>query len=84
MFGSCKRIRTKWNWLWSLLNIFFQKKFSYWIFKVVNLRTLRPLDEEIFTKSVKKTHHLISVEFGWPQCGIGSEIIARICESKLK
>lgn len=23
----------------------------------------------------------MTVEFGWPQCGIGSEIIARICES---
>jgi pyruvate dehydrogenase E1 component beta subunit len=42
---------------------------------------LRPLDEETIKTSVKKTHHLIAVEFGWPQCGIGSEILARICES---
>jgi pyruvate dehydrogenase E1 component beta subunit len=49
--------------------------------EVVNLRTLRPLDEEIIKTSVKKTHHLVAVEFGWPQCGIGSEILARICES---
>jgi hypothetical protein len=34
--------------------------------------------------SVKKTHYLLAVEFGWPQCGIGSEIIARICESKFE
>lgn len=49
--------------------------------EVVNLRTLRPLDGEIIKKSVKKTHHLLTVEFGWSQCGIGSEVIARICES---
>jgi pyruvate dehydrogenase E1 component beta subunit len=65
-------------------NFFSPRNIFYWILKVVNLRTLRPLDEEIVNVSVKKTHHLVSVEFGWPQCGIGSEIIARICESKIK
>ncbi|CAF3564814.1 unnamed protein product [Rotaria sp. Silwood1] len=49
--------------------------------EIINLRTLRPLDEEIIKTSIKKTHHLVSVEFGWPHCGIGSELIARICES---
>ena len=46
--------------------------------EVVNLRTLRPLDTEAIVKSVKKTNHLVSVETGWPQCGIGSEIIAQV------
>lgn len=41
------------------------------------------MDGEIIKTSVKKTHHLLTVEFGWPQCGIGSEVIARICESKI-
>jgi pyruvate dehydrogenase E1 component beta subunit len=41
------------------------------------------MDGEIIQASVKKTHHLLAVEFGWPQCGIGSEVIARICESTL-
>ena len=41
--------------------------------EVVNLRTLRPLDTEAIVKSVKKTNHLVSVETGWPQCGIGSD-----------
>jgi pyruvate dehydrogenase E1 component beta subunit len=49
--------------------------------EVVNLRTLRPLDEDMIRASVKKTHHLVTVEYGWAQCGIGSEVIARICES---
>merc|ERR1719187_3154675 len=49
--------------------------------EVINLRSLRPLDEETIINSVKKTHNLVSVEQGWPQSGIGSEICARICES---
>lgn len=49
--------------------------------EVINLRSLRPLDEETIIKSVMKTNHLITVEGGWPQCGIGAEICARIIES---
>ncbi|PSN33167.1 Pyruvate dehydrogenase E1 component subunit beta [Blattella germanica] len=48
--------------------------------EVINLRSLRPLDEETIVKSVVKTNHLVTVEQGWPQCGIGSEICARIME----
>ena len=29
-----------------------------------------------------KTHNLVTVEQGWPQCGIGSEICARVIESE--
>jgi pyruvate dehydrogenase E1 component beta subunit len=50
--------------------------------EVINLRSIRPLDEETIVKSVIKTNHLVTVEQGWPQCGIGSEICARIMESK--
>lgn len=49
--------------------------------EVVNLRSLRPLDRETILNSVKKTHRVLTVEEGWPQCGIGSEIIAMIMES---
>ncbi|GIY55367.1 pyruvate dehydrogenase E1 component subunit beta, mitochondrial [Caerostris darwini] len=49
--------------------------------EVINLRTIRPLDEQTILESVMKTHHLITVEQGWPQCGIGSEICARVIES---
>lgn len=48
--------------------------------EVINLRTLRPLDEETIVKSVRKTHKMISVEEGWPQCGIGSEIASLAME----
>lgn len=50
--------------------------------EVINLRSLRPLDMETIIKSVQKTNHIITVEQGWPQCGIGSEICARIMESE--
>lgn len=50
--------------------------------EVINLRSLRPLDEEAIVRSVTKTRNLVTVEQGWPQSGIGSEICARIVESK--
>lgn len=48
--------------------------------EVINLRTLRPIDREAIKKTVKKTHKLVIVDEGWPQCGIGSEICAIIME----
>lgn len=50
--------------------------------EVINLRSLRPLDTDAILKSAAKTHHVITVEQGWPTCGIGAEICARIMESK--
>lgn len=49
--------------------------------EVINLRSIRPLDMESVITSVAKTHHLVTVEQGWPQFGVGSEICARIMES---
>ncbi|XP_039299030.1 pyruvate dehydrogenase E1 component subunit beta, mitochondrial-like [Nilaparvata lugens] len=50
--------------------------------EVINLRSLRPLDVNSVCKSVAKTNHLVTIEGGWPHCGIGSEICARIMESE--
>lgn len=49
--------------------------------EVINLRTLRPIDRDAIVKSVKKTHRLVTVEEGWPQCGIGAEICGIVMES---
>ncbi|CAH8556086.1 unnamed protein product [Schistosoma rodhaini] len=49
--------------------------------EVINLRSLRPMDEETIFQSVKKTHYLVTVENGWPVCGIGAEICARVMET---
>ncbi|XP_031631329.1 pyruvate dehydrogenase E1 component subunit beta, mitochondrial [Contarinia nasturtii] len=48
--------------------------------EVINLRSVRPLDVDTIFQSVQKTNHLVTVEGGWPQSGIGSEICARIME----
>ena len=44
----------------------------------VDLRTLRPLDEELIVQSVKKTGRCVIVEEGWPFDGVGAEIAYRI------
>jgi pyruvate dehydrogenase E1 component subunit beta len=48
--------------------------------EVIDLRTLRPLDIDTIVQSVQKTGRLVTVEEGWPQCGIGAEIAARVME----
>ena len=40
--------------------------------EVVNLRSLKPLDRDTITASVRKTHRVVSVEEGWPQHGLGA------------
>jgi pyruvate dehydrogenase E1 component beta subunit len=42
--------------------------------EVVDLRTIRPLDEETIMESVRKTHKAIYVEEGRPFCGVGAQI----------
>ncbi len=46
--------------------------------EVVDLRTLRPMDVPTIIQSVKKTNRLVTVEEGWPTCGIGAEIAAQV------
>lgn len=48
--------------------------------EVVDLRTLRPLDNETFLPSVDKTHRALIVDEGWRSGGISAEISARIME----
>ena len=48
--------------------------------EVIDLRTIRPLDVATIVESVKKTNRIVSVEEGWPTCGMGSEIAALVME----
>ncbi|CAM9732796.1 unnamed protein product [Heterosigma akashiwo] len=50
--------------------------------EVLNLRTLRPMDRQAIIDTVKKTNRVVTVEEGWPQCGLGSEIAAVIMETE--
>lgn len=49
--------------------------------EVVNLRTLRPLDFDTIKQSVKKTHHVVTIDNGWPFCCVGAEICMQLNES---
>ena len=49
--------------------------------EVINLRTIKPLDRATIIQSVRKTHRLVSVEDGYPQHGVGAEIMAMAFES---
>jgi pyruvate dehydrogenase E1 component beta subunit len=48
--------------------------------EVIDLRTLRPLDEETFLNSVTKTHRAVIIDEGWRSGSISAEISARIME----
>ncbi|EYF03184.1 Pyruvate dehydrogenase E1 component beta subunit [Chondromyces apiculatus DSM 436] len=46
--------------------------------EVIDLRSIRPLDEEAIVKSVRKTHRAVVAYEGWPFGGVGAEISDRI------
>lgn len=50
--------------------------------EVINLLSLRPLDRKTIIASAKKTGRVVSLEQGWPQCGIGAEIAAILMETE--
>ncbi len=49
--------------------------------EIVDLRSLRPLDEETILASVHKTHRCVVVHEGWPYGGVGAEIADRVQRS---
>ncbi len=46
--------------------------------EVIDPRTIRPLDEALILRSVKKTNRCVIVEEGWPFAGAGAEISYRV------
>lgn len=46
--------------------------------EIVDLRSLRPLDEATIVASVEKTHRCIVVHEGWPYGGVGAELVDRV------
>lgn len=43
--------------------------------EVVDLRTIRPMDVETITASVRKTNRCVVVEEGWEVCGVGAQVV---------
>jgi pyruvate dehydrogenase E1 component beta subunit len=48
--------------------------------EVVDLRTLRPLDDETILTSVRRTHRVVVVDEGWRSGSLSAEVSARITE----
>jgi pyruvate dehydrogenase E1 component beta subunit len=46
--------------------------------EVVDLRTIRPLDQATVLASVSKTHRCVVVEEGWPFAGVGAQVVDTI------
>jgi pyruvate dehydrogenase E1 component beta subunit len=43
--------------------------------EVLDLRTIRPLDQAALLESVAKTHRCVVVEEGWPFAGVGAQVV---------
>ncbi len=48
--------------------------------EVIDLRTLRPLDDDTLAESVARTHRAVVVDEGWRTGGLSAEVAARISE----
>ncbi|WP_409049308.1 pyruvate dehydrogenase complex E1 component subunit beta [Candidatus Liberibacter sp.] len=46
--------------------------------ELIDLRTIRPMDLQTILESVKKTGRLVTIEEGYPQSSVGSEIANRV------
>ncbi|WP_181702831.1 pyruvate dehydrogenase complex E1 component subunit beta [Chthonobacter albigriseus] len=46
--------------------------------EIIDLRTIRPMDVPAIVASVKKTGRCVTVEEGFPQSGVGAEIVAQL------
>ena len=49
--------------------------------EVVDLRTLRPLDEDTVLGSVRKTRRVVVIDEGWRSGSLAGEVVARIAET---
>lgn len=48
--------------------------------ELIDLRTVKPWDEEAVVASVQKTGRLLAVDGGWKTCGVAAEIAATVAE----
>src|ERR1041385_4172292 len=46
--------------------------------EVVDLRSIKPLDEKAIYESISKTHRVVIVEQDRPFCGVGAEVCYRV------
>ena len=48
--------------------------------EVIDLRTVKPLDQDLILESVRKTGRLVIADGGWKTCGLSAEIGALVAE----
>jgi pyruvate dehydrogenase E1 component beta subunit len=48
--------------------------------ELVDIRTIKPLDEDLIINSVKKTGRLLVIDSGWRSGGLAAEVIAIVAE----
>src|SRR3989338_3528524 len=48
--------------------------------EVIDIRTLKPFDDQLIISSVRKTNHLLVVDLGYYSGGFAGEVISRVCE----
>jgi pyruvate dehydrogenase E1 component beta subunit len=48
--------------------------------EVIDLRSVRPLDEEIVLRSLRKTGRLVVADTSWALCGVSAEVAAIAAE----
>lgn len=49
--------------------------------EVIDLRSVKPLDETLLFESIKKTGRLVIADGGWKTCGMAAEISAMVSEN---
>lgn len=49
--------------------------------ELLDLRTVKPVDEELLLASVKKTGRLVVADVGWKTCSVAAEVSALVAES---
>lgn len=52
--------------------------------EVIDIRTIKPLDDDLIIDSVKKTGRLLVVDSGWKTGGVAAEVITRVIENGFK
>jgi len=52
--------------------------------ELIDLRTVKPLDENLLLKSVKKTGKMVIADGSWKNCGISADVSALISEKGFK
>jgi pyruvate dehydrogenase E1 component beta subunit len=48
--------------------------------EVIDLRSVRPIDETLLISSVRRTGRLLAADTGWRQCGVTAEVAAIVAE----